>query len=542
MRKYIVLLSALLLALTLQAQNKTTLKESLGDILLENKMPTNFSYQALIARDGKVVAKQNLKIEITLQDEEGNSFLVEEHTTTTSNSGLVKLPVGAGNPKSGKLEKVDWNKGIFVAVRADFGKGYESLGAPVKIMATPYALYAANAPLIRSNTTNPEAPIFQVQNSEGFPLFTVYEGGYISMNVSDDASTRRPRGGFAVKTFSGDNTKSRLQIADGRTDIGVDPITRRPRGGFSVKTYAGFRDGQKGEPKTLFNINDRATYFTLDQTALNSSFQLRSRCDDDVIMAFTKGGNIQTQHEPEDVLERLPTASGSTNFEVGWQVFSTPISYEATPGFTNLLRWRLPRVTIDAVPTKKYDIRIVDDPTTARLSDYLRVGKIRLDGRTETLGLVLAANLVLDQNFTFPNGKIMVSSTEIPSLQKVIEFKGQKMLPLTDILEVQQVFVPGVTPADTEFSIHIKAKKITTNADLDLLLLNANIKYEILDDWDECLEVEPSDREVKFTIRDRAKFDQKAPVGITKTIRLQLVLPNSIYKPVEFECQFQRSN
>ena len=215
MKKYILLLSALLLAMFVQAQTKETrLNEKLGDVVLENKLPASFNYQALITKDGAVASFVNLKLEITLQDEEGNQFLVEEHRAKTSRTGMVKLAVGAGSAKKGKLDQVDWNKGIFIAIKADFGSGYESLGAPVKMMAAPYALYAANAPLIRSNTTEEDAPIFQVQNSDGFPLFTVYEGGYVTMNVAEETSTRRPRGGFAVKSFSGGSAKPRMQLAD----------------------------------------------------------------------------------------------------------------------------------------------------------------------------------------------------------------------------------------------------------------------------------------------------------------------------------------
>ena len=46
MKKYILLLSALLLTLFVQAQTKKTrLNEKLGDVVLENKLPASFSYQ-----------------------------------------------------------------------------------------------------------------------------------------------------------------------------------------------------------------------------------------------------------------------------------------------------------------------------------------------------------------------------------------------------------------------------------------------------------------------------------------------------------------
>ena len=536
MKKYILLLSALLLAMFVQAQTKETrLNEKLGDVVLENKLPASFNYQALITKDGAVASFVNLKLEITLQDEEGNQFLVEEHRAKTSRTGMVKLAVGAGSAKKGKLDQVDWNKGIFIAIKADFGSGYESLGAPVKMMAAPYALYAANAPLIRSNTTEEDAPIFQVQNSDGFPLFTVYEGGYVTMNVAEETSTRRPRGGFAVKSFSGGSAKPRMQLADGRADIFVDALTRRPRGGFAVKSYGHLRDGKSKKINTLFSTNDRATYFTLDKNATGSSFQLRERCNDKVVMAFTKEGKIQTKNEAADVIEQLPEASPSTSFEVDWVQYTTPLTFSEFPGFTNLIRWCIPRVKIDGNDVQKYDIRIEDDPSAARLSDYLRVGNVKGDGEVE-FGLVLASNLVLDNNFIFPNGKIIVWSTEIPSLQKVIEFNGQKRLPIEDVLEIEQEDEnKSILQTADEFLVELKAKRITQGANFTHLLLNTNLKFEIQGEWAQCLKAERDGMSVKFMVTDRTKFATIATVGNTHTIPMKLVFPNNIYPSVSFE-------
>lgn len=536
MKKYILLLSALLLTLFVQAQTKKTrLNEKLGDVVLENKLPASFSYQALITRNGKVASFVNLKLEITLQDEEGNQFLVEEHTAKTSRTGMVKLAVGSGRPKKGKLNQVDWNKGIFIAIKADFGSGYESLGAPVKMMAAPYALYAANAPLIRSNTTEEDAPIFQVQNSDGYPLFTVYEGGYVTMNVADETSTRRPRGGFAVKSFRGESTAPRLQVADGRVDMFVDPLTRRPRGGFAVKTYGHLRDGESGETKTLFSMNDRAAYFTLDKNAKGSSFQLRSRCDEKVVMAFTKEGKIQTRNEAADVIESLPEASPSTSFEVDWVQYSIPLTYSEFPGFTNLIRWAIPRVKLDGNETTKYDIRIEDEPSGARLSDYIRVGEVK-ELQATKFGLALASNLALDNNFVFPNGKITVWSTEIPSLQKVIEFNDQKQLSVEDVLELKNADENArMLQTDNEFTIELKATRITPNASFEHLLLNTDLRFEIQGEWAQCLKAERDGMSVKFIVTDRTKFETIATVGNTHTIPMKLVFPNNIYPSVSFE-------
>ncbi len=544
MKNYIILLCVLLLAFCAQAQTKNTLNEKLGDVVLENKLPTTFNYKALITKDGEVVSNQNVSVEISLLDEQGNVFFTEEHATKTANTGMVNLNVGTGTTKTGKLEKVDWNKGIFISVKADFGAGYQSLGSPVKMMAVPYALYAANAPLIRSNTTKEDDPIFQVQNSDGFPLFTVYEGGYVTMSVADETTTRRPRGGFAVKSFKDGDATPRLQIADGRFDVYVDPATRRPRGGFAVKSFmSDIRGPEDKEPKTLFSTNDRATYFTLDKNAAGASFQLRNRCDDRVVLAFTKAGKIQTKDDPNNVIESLPSETSSTTFDVTWPLYtpvgSTPVPPSALPGFTNILRWRVPEVKLNG-QSAKYDISIEDEPTGARLSDYVRVGVIKdVDPK---FGLALANNLKLDKNFVFPNGKIIVSSTEIPSLKKVFDFNGQKMLSYEDVLEIQAPNAGHMIQTNDDFFIGLKVNKITQHTDPICFLFNMNLNVEITDEaWAQCLKVEFESEGLRFDVTDREKFEQKATVGQTHTIPVRVVVPYDIYPPVPFQVQVQVS-
>ena len=355
------------------------------------------------------------------------------------------------------------------------------------------------------------------------------------MNVADETSTRRPRGGFAVKSFRGESTAPRLQVADGRVDMFVDPLTRRPRGGFAVKTYGHLRDGESGETKTLFSMNDRAAYFTLDKNAKGSSFQLRSRCDEKVVMAFTKEGKIQTRNEAADVIESLPEASPSTSFEIDWVQYSTPLTYSEFPGFTNLIRWAIPRVKLSGNETTKFDIRIEDEPSGARLSDYIRVGEVK-ELQATKFGLALASNLVLDNNFVFPNGKIIVWSTEIPSLQKVIEFNNQKRLSVEDVLEIANADEnASMLQTDDKFSIELKATGITPNASFEHLLLNTDLKFEIQDEWAQCLKAERDGMSVKFTVTDRTKFVTIATVGNTHTIPMKLVFPNNIYPSVSFE-------
>ena len=151
-------------------------------------------------------------------------------------------------------------------------------------------------------------------------------------------------------------------------------------------------------------------------------------------------------------------------------------------------------------------------------------------------GLALASNLALDNNFVFPNGKITVWSTEIPSLQKVIEFNDQKQLSVEDVLELKNADENArMLQTDNEFTIELKATRITPNASFEHLLLNTDLRFEIQGEWARCLKAERDGMSVKFIVTDRTKFETIATVGNTHTIPMKLVFPNNIYPSVSFE-------
>ena len=558
MKKYILLLSALLFVFLTQAQAQD---EKLGDVMLKSETPTSFNYQALLYNGGKPVAEKSVKVKIKLQDEIGTVYFEEEHNTNTAKTGMINVSVGKGTPIAGDLNDVAWEKGVFIAAEADSGTGYKSLGPAAKMQAVPYALYARAVPVIRGTKAGKEAglPIFQVQSSKGMPLFSVYEEG-ISINVPDQPSdTRRPRGGFAVKSFrlngdlSDESSSERLQIADGAFDVFVDPVMRGYYGGFAVKTMGHLRDGDN-ESRTLFNLDNRSTFFTLACGQVESNFQFRDRCNNNqVIMNLGANGKIQSKQMPDKVLQDLPSTASGATLQVEWPWPSKAATEPKKLGFTNLMRWRVPTVKAQVVgsgaaPKIKevdYEIEVVNDPAeTKKLTDYLKVGYYMQEDTKRVLGLMLDSKLKLDDDFTFPKGKIVIRSIALnPNLQTEIAFSGQRML-YEDEFEFTAYWFKAMSNyvefSDNEFFMSVRANEFTQNANAKELLMNLPIKVEITNDkYKDCLKATIENGDIKCRVTDRHAYENALgafpAAGGEKeiTLKLKLSFPNNIYEEVE---------
>lgn len=558
MKKYILLLSALLFVFLTQAQAQD---EKLGDVMLKSETPTSFNYQALLYDGGKPVAEKSVKVKIKLQDEIGTVYFEEEHNTNTAKTGMINVSVGKGTPIAGDLNDVAWEKGVFIAAEADSGTGYKSLGPAAKMQAVPYALYARAVPVIRGTKAGKEAglPIFQVQSSKGMPLFSVYEEG-ISINVPDQPSdTRRPRGGFAVKSFrlngdlSDESSSERLQIADGAFDVFVDPVMRGYYGGFAVKTMGHLRDGDN-ESRTLFNLDNRSTFFTLACGQVESNFQFRDRCNNNqVIMNLGANGKIQSKQIPDKVLQDLPSTASGATLQVEWPWPSKVIS-EPKLGFTNLMRWRVPTVKAQVVGSGAapkieevdYEIEVVNDPAeTKKLTDYLKVGYYIQKDAKRVLGLMLDSKLKLSRDFTFPKGKIVIRSTALnPNLQTEIAFSGQTMLYDDEFEFTAYWFTKTMSNyvefSENEFFMRVRPTKFTQNAEVKELLTNFPVKVEITNDkYKDCLKATIEDGDIKCRVTDRHAYESALgafpAAGGEKEIilKLKLSFPNNIYEAVE---------
>ncbi|MGP1362319.1 MAG: hypothetical protein ACTTKZ_01370 [Bacteroides sp.] len=554
--RIMLLLSAILGSSLLMAQSGET-----GEVLLENRLGSTFNYQALITKSGQVVSESNVKLEVTLQDAKPTIYLVEEHTARTTKTGMVTLAIGTGKVKQGKLDDVAWSKGIFISLRADFGNGYQSLGSPVKLQAVPYAMHARTVPIIKG-LGDTERPIFQVQNSDGFPLFTVYENE-VTVNVPDDEeSVRRPRGGFAVRSYklSDDGSSifnNRLEFNNGGFNINIDPELRGLRGGFAVRSVARLRGGET-ENKTLFSANDRSTYFTLSKATSSmqaSTFQLRKRKDvSSVVMSITKDGTIETglDNNTSDTKVLQPMKPSSNNFQVIWSWLSDTATHLPTViDFTNLVRCRYPQLleNLNAIPDEPYEIIIHDEPSGAKLSDYVQVGEIQISRTKKVLGLVLRSDVDLTKK-ELPAGRVEVVSLARPEMRfiaktsKVKDEAGVDVTKLGDKLEIEGACLNNLFTSARSFIVELKAKAITWGADFERLYWNLPMQYTVRSgELRDLLQIEKSQRGAQLVISttNDAAFKQylervKASGG-KFMLPLRLTFPTGIYKTLDFDVQ-----
>lgn len=483
MNKSLWLIAAMALGLTAQAQTPPKplqeAQEVLGDVVRINQLPTNFNYQALITEKGRVVADKELKLKITLLKDAEHHYFVEEHEVKTSSTGLVNLLVGTGTPVQGTLADVKWDEGIFIAIDANFGSGYQSLGAPVKMMAAPYAQCALTAPVVRGTGLDKDQPIFQVQNADGFPIFSVYEDA-ISMNVAEDAEgTRRPRGGFAVRSFKAASMRDdkprfeaidRLKLVDGsfHAYIDSDPDTRRPRGGFAVMTpnnaLRGENTPETDAPVMLMNLAQRESYFTLDKNLAGSALQLRNRCDNkEVILAFASDGKIETQQKKESAIIKVDDTPGK-QLSVSWPMEDNPTAASSVLYFNNFVRWRAPKVELDGEDKLSYKIELIDLEEGRKISDYLEVGYHKSNDGKSLYGLSVKPTVDI-HGIAIPDGKIKISSVANPRLARVLDFRHQTMADTIDLTTERA-------------NINLSKNKIESTVDVDCKRAGAPETYD----------------------------------------------------------------
>ena len=590
MKKQVLFLAAaMLLALFARAQETpaTPSDELLGDKVSSPALPTAFNYQALIYQGGKPVQEKEVVLKVKLQDEAGTVYYAEERAVTTAKTGLVNVTVGdaAGTVLAGTMDAVPWEKGLFVAaeVKLSADAAYVSLGPAVKMQAVPYALYARAVPVIRGTKEGKEAgrPIFQVQNSEGLPLFSVYDEA-VSINVPMSEDTRRPRGGFAVRSFKAASTRGdkpnyevsdRLTIDDGAFKIFVDPEreTRRPRGGFAVMTRNNALRGDNTEALRLLSVSDRESYFTIDKCDVGSTFQFRDRCkNNEIVMNITQDGRIETPNETNDVIKQLKSIEEGKELALAWP-WPVRSPEEGQFGFTNFMRWRSPEISVkNTAPTQwitDFQIEVVDDPSdTRRLSDYLKTGYYYSGQKERLQGVMLASNFKLTSDFTFPKGKIKIRTTGLAKNRELIYDVPSNMKMLSpDKIELD-LYVRSSTPSapfitvnDPSFAAEIYVAEdktthesiLTPHASEAELFANLEFKYTVTGNCAAFLKVEPAADNrsyLTFTVTDQAKL--KAAVGEflpaensrSLELKLRVEFPNQLAEPIEITKTIQFSH
>ena len=157
---------------------------------------------------------------------------------------------------------------------------------------------------------------------------------------------------------------------------------------------------------------------------------------------------------------------------------------------------------------------------------------------------MLDSKLKLDDDFTFPKGKIVIRSIALnPNLQTEIAFSGQRML-YEDEFEFTAHWFKTMSNyvefSDNEFFMSVRANEFTQNADAKELLMNLPIKVEITNDkYKDCLKATIENGDIKCRVTDRHTYESALgafPVtGGEKeiTLKLKFSFPNNIYEEVE---------
>jgi len=218
---------------------------------------TGMNYQG-VARDatGSILSSQELTVEVGIINRDFNNMLIwqEVHEVTTSPAGLFTLLIGtdprtrtAGSEES--FSHIDWGDGEHALhVRIAVG-GAEMIDlGESPILSVPYAAHARQVqqPFTRMtvNSLGQEAegePIFEVRNSDGLPVFAVYDTiVWVYANGYPDG--KGMKGGFAVGGYNTPNKGSvdeeyMYVSPDGvNVFINEDPV-KGIKGGFAVGGY-----------------------------------------------------------------------------------------------------------------------------------------------------------------------------------------------------------------------------------------------------------------------------------------------------------------
>ncbi|ALO16892.1 hypothetical protein L21SP5_03278 [Salinivirga cyanobacteriivorans] len=273
--------------------------------------PNTFNYQGVMRdQDGTLMTNTSAMLELSVLDMTEMPVYTETHDITTNDFGQFSIHVGAGVPVSGDFNSINWGSGEYMlstSVSLDGGANYTVLGVS-PILAVPYALHAANSAmpegvqgqiltfngnnwvstgaltlmenklaigaepgipklLIQGDASYGETdPIFEVRNSQGMPIFSVYEDG---VEIHIDESSKSAKGGFAVGGLTGGKDKTvtnYFKVAPDSVRIYVkeeEDIGKAQKGGFAV----GGLTGGKNIPYNLFTVSpDSTRIYVQEQT------------------------------------------------------------------------------------------------------------------------------------------------------------------------------------------------------------------------------------------------------------------------------------
>jgi hypothetical protein len=229
----------------------------LSNIIVVNAQTSDFFNYQTVVRDnvGDILANQNVSFRISILEttNTGTSVYTEDHSTTTTNLGLVNFQIGNGAIVSGTFNTIDWAADLhFLQIELDAtgGTTYQLIGTS-QLISVPYALHAKTA----SNVSGLES--IDEGNGTGRRLINKPAANYddiglnaIDLSHSNTASTTYGASG-SYSTALGRNTTASGNHA---TAIGYETIASG-----SYATTFGYFTNAIGNGSTAMGRSTEAT-------------------------------------------------------------------------------------------------------------------------------------------------------------------------------------------------------------------------------------------------------------------------------------------
>ncbi|MBR5167625.1 MAG: InlB B-repeat-containing protein [Salinivirgaceae bacterium] len=241
----------------------------------------SFSYQSVIRADGKVLENKSISLRLSIMLDDSICYQ-EQHAVTTNAYGNVNVSVGEGEPLKGSFDAVPWESmRVMMRIEADVNGGadFTDLGS-MQIMPVPYAMYAHRTTTVIQPAEASEEPIFEINDSNGNPMFAVYETG-VKVFVEYDESEKAAKSRFAVAGRSAGKEADidLLTIDESGTLVYVDDDNEN-KAAKSKFAVAG-RPGRKGDQQNnLLAIDGSGSTIYVDNNenkAAKSKFAVAGR-------------------------------------------------------------------------------------------------------------------------------------------------------------------------------------------------------------------------------------------------------------------------
>jgi hypothetical protein len=205
--------------------------------------PDLFNYQSVVRdQNGNILANQSISLKISVLQGSSSGTVVyeEDHSPTSSASGLISLQIGSGNVVSGTFSSIAWaGAAHYIKVEADpnGGSNYELLSNN-QLVSVPYAIHAStvdNVDDADADTTNELQTLSlngrEILLSDGGSADLDQEFSAIELKMSSDSSTLRGLIDQNTQDIAADSDQDSLNEIQSIYDSG-DTLYLSKNGGY----------------------------------------------------------------------------------------------------------------------------------------------------------------------------------------------------------------------------------------------------------------------------------------------------------------------